>query len=62
MKRRWGKRRGERGRGENKAKAEGLRRRVEMREWGGKGGGGRGVERERERRDAARWGVERRRK
>jgi hypothetical protein len=32
-----------------------------MREWGGKGEEGRKVERERGRRDAARWGVERRR-
>jgi hypothetical protein len=47
VKRRWGKTRGERGRGGDKAKAECLRRRVEMREWGGKGGEGRKVEKER---------------
>jgi hypothetical protein len=61
VQRRWGKTRGERGRGGDKAKAECLGRWVEMKEWGGKGGEGRKVERERGRRDAVRWGVERRR-
>jgi hypothetical protein len=54
--------RGEKWKDERKAKAGGMRRRLEGKAVEGRGGEGRGRERERARRDAARWGVEKKRK